>query len=93
MVYVKIWDDPITFIVEGRGEFPLDMLRHSMAWPTGTDDAAKMLLTCRRRVSVTAYLTRHVNPKRWESFGWRVIDADLFPYLQAGLIEKEDAAA
>ncbi len=73
-------NDTITFSVEGRGPFPSDMLRHSMAWPEGSDDAAK-LAGCERRVVVlTAHKSRYVAPARWESFGWRVHNAETFPF-------------
>jgi hypothetical protein len=83
-----MWDDPITYTVEGRGEFPLDMLRRDQAWPADTRSALAIGERGRRRVTLTAAVARHVAVARWASFGWRVEDADLFPYAQAGVLAR-----
>lgn len=71
---MKDADEPITFIVEGRGEFPMDMLRREHAWPTDTESALTIPAEGKRRVSVTAQMMRYVTPARWASFGWNVVE-------------------
>ena len=68
------------FTVEGRGEFPLDMLRYDSAWPYTGSDVSKIEArhddgysdsTDRREVTL---LSAHGNltAARWASFGWPV---------------------
>lgn len=69
--------EPASYIVEGRGEFPLDMLRKDNSWPAGQADALAMNATIergapKRRVTLFT-LERFITEKRWESFGWRVV--------------------
>lgn len=71
---VARWDQQHTFTVEGRGQFPFDMLRHSLAWPTSSDDANAMGAEGWRRVTLTGAYLRHIRPERWASFGWPVVD-------------------
>lgn len=67
------------FTVEGRGEFPLDMLRRDAASAYTTADQAKISATFGsgqtglRRVTLVTK-ERWVTEGRWESFGWTVID-------------------
>lgn len=68
------YDEPHDFIVEGRGEFPFDMLRHSSAWPTDTASAVAMGQHGKRRVALRAQTLRYLVPARWESFGWPVVE-------------------
>lgn len=65
----------IRFIVEGRGPFPLDMLRHDEAWPRTETDANIAQDAERERRSVTLLSGRVTGPThgRWASFGWPVI--------------------
>lgn len=81
-MHVAIWDDEVTYTVEGRGEFPFDMLRRDCAWPASTMDACLLSGTERRRVTLTATKARFVAVGRWSSFGWNVVGGDLFPYAQ-----------
>ena len=75
-----------TFTVEGRGTFPLDMLRRDQCWPVGPDDVARMGLTrddagfntnprCVRLTKFSRSRWPQSNTARWESFGWKVIEA------------------
>lgn len=74
----------IRFTVEGRGEFPFDMLRYASAWPASSIDAAAI-----RREHETRQVTLETDragPKfapvpysvcdRFKSFGWRMVTAD-----------------
>lgn len=63
------------YIVEGRGHFPLDMLRRDSAWPASSDAVNNMVFIKEeandlRRVEMAS----HAEPTaaRWESFGWRI---------------------
>ncbi len=66
------------FAVEGRGEFPLDMLRYDACWPKRQEDVdvlqdperqpRMVQLSCwrdRRRGTVATH-------ERWASYGWTV---------------------
>jgi hypothetical protein len=61
------------YIVEGKGTFPFDQLRRNQAFPTTTEDAIKLGSTLPRRIMLTTTEARYVDPKRWESFGWKVV--------------------
>jgi hypothetical protein len=66
-----------TFItVEGRGRFPLDMLRYDHCWPYTTVDSARMAPDVREKRKVVL-LTNSPNaptPRRWFSFNWTVVE-------------------
>jgi hypothetical protein len=70
--------DPYT--VEGRGEFPVDMLRKEFARPFSEEDRIKIEATIAdglkpreiRRVTLVTR-ERETLDGRWESFGWRVV--------------------
>lgn len=62
-------------VVEGAGDFPLDMLRYDSACPYREVDSHAMAHEGRRRLVL---VRRAVNSlpatyARWESFGWRVL--------------------
>lgn len=67
------WDQPHTFAVQGTGEFPADMLRHSSAWPVDTESAAAMFGEGERVVILRGQFFRFINAARWASFGWPII--------------------
>lgn len=71
---MSYWDETARYVVVGRGEFPLDMLRRDMSWPTTTADAVNIQKDERRAINLTAHQLRYVNVERWASFGWRVIE-------------------
>ena len=74
----------ICFEVEGRGEFPLDMLRYDQCHPARADDAAVIGYTRTERtlrgngasrVRLTHYAPRRSwlpTSGRWSSFLWSV---------------------
>lgn len=69
--------EPASYVVEGQGEFPLDMLRKDGSWPAGQADALAMNASPersapKRRVTLFT-LERFITEARWESFGWRVV--------------------
>ncbi|MFZ3481634.1 hypothetical protein [Sphingomonas sp. 3-13AW] len=69
-----------TYVVEGRGEFPVDMLRKDCAEPATDEDRAKIDATFEsgllpRELRRVMLQTREpwTADERWESFGWRVV--------------------
>jgi hypothetical protein len=75
------------FVVEGKGVFPVDMLRYDHAYPASTDsagyivhkkysddddDSDKTLVEVKRKVELIA--PDEPTEARWTSFGWRVSD-------------------
>lgn len=84
MGMANIWDEEHTYIVEGAGEFPFDMLRRDRSFPADSESAANMNgnTSCsNRQVKLIATRARDIAVKRWESFGWKVIAgfADTLP--------------
>lgn len=68
------------FTVEGRGSFPLDMLRYDHCWPSDSGSVklieAGMMPLAKARVIVLLrdVFDKEAQPeiRRWQSFGWRV---------------------
>ena len=60
------------FTVQGRGNFPLDMLRYDSCWPA--DTASAMSIGRSDPADTITLLTWGVGitPDRWRSFGWTV---------------------
>jgi len=72
----KYWFE---YYVNGRGAFPIDMLRHDLCWPATGEDAAKIddaakpeLRVGRYTVKINSYREPRIG--RWESFGWKVVE-------------------
>src|SRR4051812_9610916 len=59
-----------TFVVEGRGAFPTDMLRYDRCTPYAQEDVHWMEGTANRSVKMVS--DREPTPARWLSFGWSV---------------------
>jgi hypothetical protein len=64
-------------VVEGRGQFPVDMLRYDSAFPHREEDSAmckpehrerRRVVLCRRGVNESSG-----SAARWSSFGWAVV--------------------
>lgn len=72
----------VHFTVEGRGTFPVDMLRYDTCWPRSQEDTAKLERVSRRQHlrddrPVRIALSSNGRPPtaaRWASFGWKVIE-------------------
>jgi len=64
--------------VTGRGQFPMDMLRHDAAWPATTTDAFQILAKGQRSIGLVVQNRRFFTPDRWESFGWTAEDLEPF---------------
>lgn len=73
----------VSFQVEGRGSFPLDMLRYDQCWPAGPEDVAKMGLDREQRTVKLNRATHHrlhgPTFERWRSFGWSVVPQSAVP--------------
>ena len=71
------FDEPARFTVRGKGNFPVDMLRHDQCWPVDGDIFA--INTPRKQetgLRLCALKRRLITPARWRSFGWVVTDID-----------------
>jgi hypothetical protein len=61
--------------VEGRGDFPIDMLRYDQCAPVFPSDASRIIADAsqdvrgRRTVRLNCY-SNSPTPARWSSFGW-----------------------
>jgi hypothetical protein len=74
-------DEIAAFFVEGRGRFPIDMLRYDDCWPVDTDSCLAIESSQGDREPVGAMWRIQLNTisptgpnvKRWESFGWKVL--------------------
>jgi hypothetical protein len=71
-----------SFIVEGKGHFPVDMLRYDMAWPRDGQSASNLMTPEDRKERYTlrqVHLStaRKSDPTigRWSSFGWTITAA------------------
>lgn len=73
------------FTVQGRGQFPLDMLRYDRCWPRGETDANVAQSSSERAVGEARLveLTATDRPSywtptegRWRSFGWVVASVE-----------------
>jgi hypothetical protein len=71
-----------TFTVEGRGQFPVDMLRYDCCWPASeAHDSPAIALTLNdgdayfkpRRVVLSTHYDNAPTIGRWKSFTWVVV--------------------
>lgn len=65
-----------TFIVEGHGPFPVDMIRYDCCYLNDTDSVIKFSDRNKRQIKLTRFLEcKDTMPTfdRWNSFGWRVL--------------------
>ena len=65
----------VIFIVEGRGTFPVDMLRYDCCYPSGSKDAAALLTKEPRRVVL---IGERITAARWKSFLWNVTSSQVY---------------
>lgn len=68
----------VTFQVQGRGSFPIDMLRYDSACPSHENDShaidrhdGERVVTLRRFTKDRAKFSS--SPARWASFGWPIV--------------------
>lgn len=63
------------FVVEGRGAFPIDMLRHDSCWPHTSSDASQIEhASDRRRITLLTDNPAYPTVGRWNSFLWSVVE-------------------
>lgn len=63
-------------VVEGRGDFPFDMLRYNSCFPLEETDANRIERSTERRRIVLCRRSANDDPgtpARWESFSWKVL--------------------
>jgi hypothetical protein len=60
------------FTVEGRGAFPLDMLRYDNCWPSTGQDVVNMESRELRKIRLSTVGPSSPTVGRWESFMWYV---------------------
>ena len=65
------------FEVEGKGDFPWDMLRYDEVYPLTAPSPSIYDATAAWKVPRTVKVQGYwrCTPARWASFGWRVVDA------------------
>jgi hypothetical protein len=66
----------VTFIVEGSGRFPIDMLRYDSAVPASEIDSGEIdrIDVCRIIGLVSPH---HPTRERWQSFGWKILSTEV----------------
>jgi hypothetical protein len=78
---IEAAQNAIEFTVQGRGQFPADMLRYDLCWPAHQADAHSIeSWTDLVSESGKPFESRRINlrglkpptPGRWASFGWMV---------------------
>ncbi len=68
-----------TFTVEGKGHFPIDMLRYDECFPNDQNSAAAIANSQwgdgNVKIHLAAWQPKRWKPteKRWESFLWKII--------------------
>lgn len=73
----------VTFVVEGQGYFPFDMLRYDGCYPRRTEDAINLAGETRRKIELAIRILSDMNPnrviteERWRSFGWSVVSGSI----------------
>ena len=89
-------------VVEGRGEFPFDMLRYDSAFPYREEDSSKLkpvpfvpgprglrrVVLCRRGVNALGS-----TGARWSSFGWQVLMETTDPGEAIDAVREMDLTA
>lgn len=95
-------NDVTDFVVEGRGDFPFDMLRYDECWPADGNSAINLVRkskedrapgeTTFRQVCLRTSISRNVHPKRWDSFNWKVVKVISLRYgdITADLLEDSN---
>lgn len=65
----------IQYVVEGSGEFPIDMLRYDRSCPATEADAHKISREGVRRITLLRFSQGNASPNadRWESFRWKIL--------------------
>ena len=85
MTYSEWLESTALIEVTGKGDFPLDMLRHDCAWPADTISALNIApekdrdyYKVPRTIVLACAKRRFFTPDRWASFGWVAKDRDSY---------------
>lgn len=91
----------IHFVVEGRGSFPMDMLRYDNCEPATDEDMQSInngeyVSGPRRQIAlkrdIAGFSLRRtlpgVTPERWESFSWKVVQYERMDVMPNGMLSK-----
>jgi hypothetical protein len=74
---IEAAQNAIQFVVEGSGDFPLDMLRYDRCWPAHADDASRInpsrVAGRARERQIGLCGLKPPTVGRWASFGWKVV--------------------
>jgi hypothetical protein len=74
---IEAAQNAIEFTVEGRGDFPYDMLRYDLCWPASQQDSRFIASTGHPNLQPPKICLKGLKaptPARWESFGWKVVE-------------------
>jgi hypothetical protein len=75
---MNVFDKPALFVVEGKGTFPIDMLRHDVANPADAEAVEGIQNVDRvkgsRQIRLRTARYRYITSDRWNSFGWTVLE-------------------
>ena len=67
----------IIYTVQGKGRFPIDMLRHDQCYPMDGESAEALLTPEKAEDYRTMRQVRLAGPRctvgRWNSFGWGIV--------------------
>jgi len=68
------------FLVEGEGDFPLDLLRQERCWPARPQDGRAIAIGMRdavgptyRQVALATHNPKAPSERRWRNKGWIII--------------------
>lgn len=80
MTDLQMRSDITDFIVQGRGEFPFDMLRKDECYPADGVTVSMLASAAHdrhlRSMKFRTARSINIHAERWESFGWRVVSID-----------------
>jgi hypothetical protein len=75
---MNVFNKPALFVVEGKGRFPLDMLRHDVANPADAEAVESIEnlegVKEKRQIRLRTARYRYITSDRWNSFGWNVLE-------------------
>jgi hypothetical protein len=70
---IEAAQNAIEFTVDGKGEFPYDMLRYDLCWPASEGDSLGLHATYGIPRIINLKGLKPPTVRRWASFGWTVL--------------------
>ena len=68
------------YMVQGLGTFPVDMLRYDSCWPKRQEDVTAIQRYERNKIRIVHIRSYRLPTfRRWESFGWTVVEHAITP--------------